>query len=82
LPVLVSPCVTLRDFVNKNEIGLVLTEMTVNEVIEKIYLMANTQTSEMKLRALAVSQENSWFVQERNIKLAYQAIFNEQGIFA
>jgi hypothetical protein len=56
--------------------------MTVNEVIEKIYLMANTQTSEMKLRALAVSQENSWFVQERNIKLAYQAIFNEQGIFA
>lgn len=79
LPVLVSPCVTLQEFVTKNEIGSVLTEMTAREVIKKINLFSNMELSEMKERAISVSMENSWSVQERHLKLAYKTIFNQKG---
>ncbi len=77
LPVIVSPCITLQEFVIKNEIGLVLAEMTAREVIKKINLFSNMELSEMKERAISVYMKNSWSVQKRHLKLAYKIIFNQ-----
>lgn len=79
LPVLVSPCSSLREFVTENRIGLVLTEMTPSCVLQQIRTLAETDLSLMKVSAVNVARENSWSVQEQKLKFAYQGIFNCPG---
>jgi glycosyltransferase involved in cell wall biosynthesis len=79
LPVLVSPCMTLQEFVVENEVGAVLTEMTPAGVLQKIQSLAATDLSAIKTRAVTVARDHSWSVQEQRLKSAYQTIFNHQG---
>jgi glycosyltransferase involved in cell wall biosynthesis len=80
LPVLVSPCITLQEFVTDNEVGLVLSDMSPLGIMEKVKELAGAdRLSAMKDRAVAVAREHSWPVQEQHLKVAYQAIFNMEG---
>ncbi len=79
LPVLVSPCVTLQEFVTDHQIGAVLTDMTPSGVFRQIRSLAEMDLSPMKARAVAVADAHSWVVQEQRLKSAYRVIFNYQG---
>ena len=79
LPVLVSPCITLQEFVTEHQIGAVLSELTPSGVLRQVRALSEMDLSPMKARAVAVAHAHSWAVQEQRLISAYRALFNHQG---
>lgn len=77
LPVLVSPCISLQNFVTLNKIGFVLSDMQPESVTLMIDRIANEDLSEMRLKARAVALENCWDVQAKTLINVYKGLFYE-----
>lgn len=78
LPVLVSAAITLREFVTKFGVGIVLREITASEVVREVRRLSEMDLMAMKINARVVALEFSWPKQQDKLRFSYSELLKNR----
>lgn len=77
LPVAVSPCVSLKKFVEHHRVGFTVDEMNTEALIRAINLIVTSDLKDMKLRSRETAVAYSWETQATLLRSEYQKLFKK-----
>ena len=75
LPVIVTPCTSLINFVGKHQIGFVLNDLSSDFLNEKLDEIIDSDLNAIKLRSRKVFQRFSWETQALKLRSEYLKLF-------
>lgn len=77
LPVVVSPCISLKNFVECHSVGFVADEFSTKAIIEAINLIVASDLKEIKFKSRETAIAYSWESQAAVLRTEYKKIFKK-----